>query len=209
MTVNLTIDWGKLPADLAAISDPVEYTRLVKVGTEAARDYLVQYLFRMDNEHPNAMGGTRTHFYRGVAGTVQTPRVVGRVGFIDIGSLEFAQRVRGGPLAPVNGPHFLTIPARPEAYGHRAGEFDDLRFVVLGRGGPALVQTDRSEVKLGKVRKDGTRKWIAKERGGLVMFWLRLQVNQPGDESLLPTEEELLDVCTQAMMDEWSALHRN
>lgn len=69
-------------------------------------------------------------------------------------------------LRPGSGKKYLTIPAHPEAYGKRAGEFDDLFFVRVGpRQTPALARTspnkDTAEVmyfltKAAKIPHDPT-----------------------------------------------------
>lgn len=78
-------------------------------------------------------------------------------------------------LTPGAGKKYLTIPATAEAYGQRAGAFNDLRFALLG-GKPALIQAAQSSL--------ATRT----ATGGRVFYWLKRSVHQPQDRTLLPSD---------------------
>ena len=101
---------------------------------------------------------------------------------------EMAQRYFGGTLTPKGGRTYLTIPARQEAYGKRAREFNFLEVLFgAGRKPVALVDRERQEVRKGK---DGKYKQGKKHAGGLVYYWLVKSVTQAEDKSVLPTEGE-------------------
>jgi hypothetical protein len=81
---------------------------------------------------------------------------------------------------------WLSIPARAEAYGKSPRLFDDLVFVLLGPDKAILVESDRSEIKIGK---RGVK--VMGSRGGLVMYWLRRKVTQSKDPKALPSRQTM------------------
>lgn len=82
---------------------------------------------------------------------------------------------------------WLTIPAAPEAYDKRAGEFDNLQFVPINAGLALLVK----QLPPGKKGKKSAK--------GQVMYWLKKRVELKADESVLPTEAALLEAAKQAL----------
>lgn len=169
------------------------------VGT-AGVEFLRAHFFTLDRERPNALGGTRTHFYGRVARSCTYE--VTLVGTVMLsageGTLGLLQRIHGGEIRPVNA-NWLTIPARKEAYGKRAREFHNLRLAFFGRGRLALVEAESVDITFGRKRKDGTRKVTpGQERGGAVMFWLRKSVRQAPDPSVAPNMRALEDACLRA-----------
>jgi hypothetical protein len=76
---------------------------------------------------------------------------------------------------------YLTIPAAAESYGRRARTFGDLRVAFFGRGRMALVQPD----------PDGSR--------DRVLYWLKKQVKQRQDRSLLPPDQDFADAAAQGI----------
>lgn len=170
---------------------PIEMDGVKKVAGRALANQLRGHFFKLNAERPNQMGGARTNFYSQAARGVQQPEVLTDGVKVSINQVGIAQRYFGGTIHPVT-TRFLTIPARAEAYGRRAGEFNNLRFAVLGAGGPALVKTEATEISFGRKRKKGQRT-LKKggEIGGEVMFWLRRSVTQRADPTVLPSEREI------------------
>jgi hypothetical protein len=161
------------------------------VGGRAVVNYLRDWFAILDKDRPNKMGGQRTHFWAQVRRSVQQPQQQRGGVFVAINHVGAAQRYFGGIIRAVT-THFLTIPAHPDYYGKSAREFDSLRFAVLPRGGPALIEAERTGISIGKARKDGTRSVKAREtKIGAVAYWLRTSVEQDADPSVLPPEEEL------------------
>lgn len=115
-------------------------------------------------------------------------------------------RLGGAPeiFARVDGPviirakeKLLTIPATAEAYGRRAGEFSDLRFVMFPSGAKALIRAPghkRGPERVRPVPKiRAGRGSSEKRRQGPhpeVVFWLRDEVELPQDRGLLPSEDQ-------------------
>lgn len=154
-------------------------------AVDVVRKHLVDY----NRQHPNKLGGERKDFYQKAAAATNFA-VVPEGALVSINKQGIRQRYEGGTIEPVDR-DFLTIPARAEAYGHLAREFNDLR-VMFGKGGKpvALVQPNQIAIKpTGKKRKDGSRRFKAAEETGGVMFWLVRSVTQRGDKAVLPDEK--------------------
>jgi hypothetical protein len=199
MSLSLQFDLqGNMGPELASKMAQLEGGRVNPVLAQAAVDFTQAHLFRLDAERGNVLGGARTHFYSQAArGTHHTVLPDGFA--LTIGHVGFRQRLQGGTIRPQKA-KFLTIPAYPDAYGRRAGEFSDLRFAIVG-GRPCLVKAEQSALSFGKKRKDGSRKISGSFVGGNVMYWLVRQVNQAPDPSVLPSEEEY----TRELLEVWDS----
>lgn len=174
MTVSITISGPALDllkeqrATLA--SDGVK-----KAAGNGVRLLLMDYLGGLDSSRPNAVGGRRTHFYAQAARGI-TYDVTPDGAEVAIHQEGIAQRFYGGKIEPVNS-KYLTIPVDPEAYGRRAGEFDNLT-VQWGRskGGKArpMFLTETPEDKKTK---------------GRIMYYLAESVEQDPDPTVLPDDD--------------------
>jgi hypothetical protein len=106
---------------------------------------------------------------------------------------EIALRYFGGTVTPKGGAKYLTIPARTEAYGKSARDFNDLRFVPFKSGAKALVQRAQTRVSYRKDRKTGKTKAVrGRERGGLVFYWLVPSATIRGDKAVLPSDDQVI-----------------
>jgi hypothetical protein len=194
MSIAITLDFGdpaKIPALLATgkgANDP----ELRKVMGAAIRKALMLHLARLDAERPNALGGKRTHFYGEAARSVNQPELDGADGIkVAITHPGIAQRYFGGTLRPVK-KQWLAIPARTEAYGHSPLEHHDLHVVLFRKNLAALVQNEQTRITIGRRRKDGTRNLKAGETtGGGIFYWLKKEVTQQEDKTVLPPEADL------------------
>ena len=105
--------------------------------------------------------------------------------------------IKGGTITPKEG-KYLALPAIAEAYGKSPRLFDFLTFRP-GRRGGALVEAERTLLKIGRKKKDGTRsvKSAGEGWGGRVWYWLVKSVRQDADANALPSpkaiEDALLD----------------
>lgn len=112
------------------------------------------------------------------------------------------QRLQGGVINAKPG-KWLTIPARAEAYGKRAGEFSNLHAVFFKTAHgffAALAENNSQDVSFGKTKKDGTRTVKqGAERGGAVMFWLKKSVQQDANPAVIPSEAEIVAVATSTV----------
>ena len=186
-------------ATKAGIADDV-----AAVGGRAVAGFLRDYLFNLDNERPNKMGGQRTHFFADAARSVQNPKVSSGTASVSINNLGLAQRLLGGTITAGHGissrtgqlTKYLAIPARAESYGKTPGEFDDLEFVPTRKGG-MLVQALQTQITRGKRKGD----WSTTTVGALAMYWLTPEVTQEADPTVLPGEKAMAGCATDAMED--------
>ena len=152
---------------------------------------LREHFFGLNASRPNRLGGKRTQFYADAArGTSSVTQPDGAL--ISVNQVGIRLRLLGGTVragANGSGKKWLTIPARAEAHGKRAGEFNDLRFVFFEHGA-ALVRNEQTTLKRKRDRKTGKVSYVAgEERGGEVMFWLKRSVTQKPDPGVLPRPE--------------------
>ena len=163
---------------------------------------LFQVWFR--NNGTNKQGWPSTGFWADAARNTSWQLVPDGV-LISAEKIGVRQRYQGGDIEPGPGKSFLTIPARAEAYGKRAGEFDNLVFAWHRKDGKSepwgLVEASATKVKRGKKRKDGSQKTTTEEVGGLVMFWLVKSVHQDADPSVLPPDNLIGDTALAVVSD--------
>ncbi len=140
------------------------------------------------------------NYYAQAARSVSA-RAAGGFALISITQIGIRQRLYGGRIMPGPGKQFLTIPAVPEAYGMRAGEFQDLHvgraMNPAGRIQWALIRRASTAISIARrKRADGTIKTSVRpgemRAGGEVIFWLVRSVNQRADPSVLPTRQEMI-----------------
>lgn len=144
-----------------------------------------------------SLGAERTGLYEEAARGTEAPQLESGGVSVSVHQVAIAQRLFGGTVEPVNA-KFLTIPARSESYGKRAGEFDNLVPILFPSGAGALVQREATVLRGGRSRGEKRVAGIGEHRkgeemGGLIYFWLVKQVTQSPDPSVLPGDEEILD----------------
>lgn len=166
--------------------------RIGEAAGRAVSNQLRKHFFGLNKARPNQLGGKRTNFYNAAARSV-SHRLTDTGVTVSVNKLGFRQRLQGGLIKPTRGRRYLTIPATPDAYNTRAGEWHNLKFgfAFNGRGElrPALIEAQSTALKFGKKkRKDGT---VSVKRtireGGRAVFWLVRSVNQKPDPSVLPS----------------------
>lgn len=155
-----------------------------KVVARSGVNLFREHFFKLNAERPNKLGGRRTQFYGDAArGTSATVLPDGAL--VSVNQVGIRQRWKGGTIRAKPG-KWLTIPARAEAHGKRAREFNDLRFVLFEHGA-ALIRNDATTLKRKRDRKTGKVSLVAgEERGGEVMYWLKRSVTQRADPSVIP-----------------------
>ena len=167
-------DPTKIPA-LLRLTNGVQRPDVRKVMGRGIANAVRKNFTKLDRERPNKLGGARTHFYGQARRGVQQPELVGGDGVkVTTNHIGIAQRYFGGVIEARPGSK-LTIPVHPLAYGKRAREFSDLHAIYFDTGDGVLV-------------RDNTE---SKNDIGDVYYRLLQRVNQEGDESVLPTEEEM------------------
>lgn len=123
------------------------------------------------------LGGQKTFFLERGIQRIAAESTETRARVVITGTAATALARVDGPvtITPQGGKKWLTIPATGAAYGHRAGEFANLRVLFFGKGKIALGY--------GPAKKEqGPRK---------VVYWLKKRVTLPQDRTLLPSDETL------------------
>lgn len=181
--------------------------RADRIGEGAGRavsNQLRKHFFALNKARPNQLGGKRTNFYNQAARSI-TYRLTSSGVTVSINKLGIRQRLQGGRIKPTRGRRYLTIPAAPEAYGTRAGEWHNLKFGFAfnkkGEIQPALIEAQSTGIKFGKRRrKDGTFSMKRSVReGGKPMFWLVRSVNQRPDPTVLPSMASIQQTAVDAV----------
>jgi hypothetical protein len=189
--MSITVDDRQVRQLLRNLEVSLADENVGKVIGRTARNTIKQHLVDYDDAKANKLGGRRTHFYANAARKVEYRTIAGGVE-IGIDHTGIAQRFFGGTIKPVNS-KLLTIPANPDAYGRRAGEFNNLELVGSRKNGfLALVERQSDAIALGPKRKDGSRGIKrGKKLGGRIMFWLVPEAKQKADPNVLPPESKL------------------
>lgn len=153
-----------------------------------AANRIRSHLVDLNASRPNRLGGRRTNFWNQAAQSTHQDSVPGEI-TVSISKQGFRQRYEGGRIRAVNA-KLLTIPATAEAHGRRASEFPDLHFAILG-GRLALIRNRQTRLRRVGGRRPGFR--AASSTTGLeVLFWLKKEVNQRPDPSVLPTDDQIV-----------------
>jgi hypothetical protein len=149
-----------------------------EIGDAVARLFKAHFVRLPSNKN----NWPTTDFWKRAAG-VTNYEVRGANVAINVPQEGVLQRRFGGPISAKSG-KWLTIPACAEAYGKRARDFSNLRFVSkLG----ALVQ---------KTSTPGTR---GENDGDVVMYWLRKSVYQKSDERVIPSDRQIRSAALDAL----------
>jgi len=87
--------------------------------------------FRRHDQQGNKLGARRSHLWRQIADSVNSPTIASNTGVrISITNPVFAQKVFGGPIRAKNAAA-LTIPVTREAYGRTAAVFEQETGIQL------------------------------------------------------------------------------
>lgn len=156
-------------------------------GENLVRDYLTG-LAQTRHATADKLGATPTgHLERAAESVTSTSDSAGVS--ITVTSPGITRAFGSITILPGAGKKYLTIPATAEAYGKRAGAFNDLRFVAYKNGVRALVQASQSNV--------ATREKI----GGKVFYWLKTSVEQKQDRTLLPSDQLIESSAEEGAID--------
>jgi len=190
--MRIDIDIEGVDKELQSLSRDLKGTRLSHTIGGSARIKIADHLVGSDAERPNKMGGPRSHFFADAARSTQYFIQADGV-YVAIFKTGIRQRFFGGTIRPVKS-KYLTIPARAEAYGRRAREFDDLEVLYGRRGAYALAQRAGTSISFVKDKRKSRKGQMRVKRGaqrGGVFFWLVKSVTQTADPSILPTEQQI------------------
>lgn len=171
-------DLAALPARIDRLQTGLKSGELQLLMGTAVREVVREHFYELQNdtehhETAQSLGAASTGFYLAAADATQAPEQESDGVSISINHQGLSQRLHGGKI---KGDPLLTIPARAEAYGKRAREFDNLKLVVFATLDLlALVAEDEEESE------------------GLVYYWLVREVEQDPDPTVLPEDDDMLD----------------
>lgn len=185
IALNITLADLATPA-LVRLGNGVRGPEIRAAMGGALRRELRNHLRGLDRKKANKMGGERTNFYGRAAAAVQVPVVTSEGVTVSINHLGLAQRYFGGTIEAKPGGPLLTIPVNPAAYGRRAGEFNDLSFILSGPENSPAAQALL-------VRKEPGRAF------GEVFYVLKRSVEQEPDPDVLPNEAVLVPAIKAAI----------
>ena len=188
--MNLTVDIKETGQDeLERLGLALLHAKANPVLGRAAVNTFRDHFFELNRQRANQLGGRRTNFY---AQAARSTHFETSGDAITIATNQVGIRLRryGGTVRPKNS-NWLTIPIRSEAYGKRAREFNDLRFVFANPQTAYLVKAERTEVSFRKSKRGKTKVVRGKEIGGEALYVLKKSVTQRPDASVFPTEAKL------------------
>lgn len=204
--LNVKIDDGMSPA-VTRVFDSLTGAGRIQlagyVGRSVQHAVGVHVLAYAGSHHATAqqLGASPTNFladaYEQVTGEDAVEPEVNRVA-LNLPSNAFARAFHDVDIFPTGGKTFLTFAATAQAYGKRAGEFNNLTFAIVldpqsGNFRPALVEAASTSIKIGRAKKDGTRtvKPVSSSTGRAPVFWLVRSSHQAQERDRLPSDAEL------------------
>lgn len=181
-------DLASLPLQLEKLRVGLKSGEIQLLMGTAIREVVREHFYVLQNdsahhETARALGANPTGLYLQAADATQAPTQEGDGVSISINQQGIAQRLHGGDIEARPG-SAITIPARAEAYGKRASEFDNLKLIVFATLDlAALVDKDDEESE------------------GLVYYWLVQRVHQDPDPTVLPEDAEMIDPAIEEARD--------
>jgi len=185
---------------LAATLDPAVVNEVV--GEAAATVYQQHFIAREKSHSPNS------HYYGKAAKATGYQVVPGGV-LISIAHVGIALHFFGGTVKAGKGisratgrpTKYLTIPARDEAKGRTAADFDSL-IILWGRNGPyALAKTVRTQLSVKRNKNTGAVTVGSRGvQGGEVLFWLKKEITVQKDPTVLPEPAIVTRAASRAIL---------
>lgn len=158
--------------------------------------------------HTSPVGGNRSNYWAGAARnssiTVAADPQGSRVSMLTpgIAAHYFGKTFTTADLKQAKA---FAIPAAAEAYGHAPREFANLKLIVFGKGGPAvLAAIGGSGVRVGQTSKLGKGKRIGQATvlGRLtIMYRLVFGFKLKADQSVLPADADLQQAALNGASD--------
>lgn len=187
MTIEITIETNQstpaLAALVASLEDPTGlHVAMAARGERLMRDYL-RAIAPGRHATANRLGARPTGILEKAA---ESPEGRGSVdgATVTIRPGEVLSRTFGEvTIRPTGGKRYLTIPVAAEAYGRRAREFDDLKFIRIG---PQQIPVLARRMANGNM---------------VVYYALAREVKQKQDRTLLPSDDAILEEMESAAGD--------
>lgn len=171
---------------LAALLD--DRQELHQVLADSALPTVQQQFVALAQTEHNKLGAPSSGFWnRMLSGTTATGTP--EHGTVDA-PREAVMRWRGDEHHKAVNHRFMTLPARAEAYNRAACDFT-LKFAVLPQGGPVLLLAENRYRAIARGARKGQVVEAAKGQQatmgeGVVMYWLREEVNIPPTPEVMP-----------------------
>jgi hypothetical protein len=202
MSIALTIQSPDFASTASAVDNlfgQVSLDQVKEAMGASMRLTLIEHFAKLEGDSIHHRSAARllaspTGFYADAARGTQLPQIESDGVSVSINKEGLAQRYFGGPIVASGKSKWLTIPAIALAYGKRAGSFNNLRFVYFRQDLAALVERLSTLIK--RDRK-GIFRPVASTIGA-VFYWLKREVTQSPDPSVLPTDDEILGPATLA-----------
>lgn len=193
LSIEFVITKDQASPALKSVAYGLQPENLMPVLARSVSNSVRDHFDDLEGTRPNKMGGERTHYYSGArAGTSYT--VEGDTATVHVSQVGIRLRYYGGTVEAGKGvssatgqpTKYLTIPATPETYGHRAADFPDMK-VLWGKNGPyGLGRVEQKMMATVKSSGPSTKETT-------IMFWLKASVDIQGDRTMLPSDSELND----------------
>jgi hypothetical protein len=189
--VSTSISFSVLDNASEAIRVKVAQCQPTRIARAIAEPLAEHWRMHLGQLPRNQHGYPSTGFWR-AAEKATRGRAVGDGVLLTCDKLGVRQRLYGGTI---NGNKYLTIPLCAEAYGHLAGEFDNLVLVVIADGRKFLAQwlgdgkKPNIIIMRGKVSgKARATARVAKHLDLKFMYVLKESVYQPGNPNVIPED---------------------
>lgn len=195
----------------AALVNRVELHHDIAIRVEnETRDWLTE-LAKSRHKTADALGATPTGHLERAAESV-TSAFDDDGATITVTSPGITRAFDDLTITPGPGKKYLTIPATAEAYGKRAGAFNDLRLAIFRKDGAyllALVKADQSSLAtressgfgIESQRARGSAAPLKAAQRPPVYYWLKQSVTQKQDRSLLPSDALLMKAADEGVKD--------
>lgn len=160
------------------------------------RDYLIS-LAQTRHATADALGATPTGHLERAAESV-TSSSDAEAASVSITSPGITRAFGDITITPTKA-KYLTIAATAEAYGKRAGAFNDLRLAFFKGGKLALVKADQSRISDRKASGYGIEKKAGEKPP--IYYWLVKSARQLQDRTLLPSDALLKSAAEEGVRD--------
>lgn len=185
---------------IAALNSGAQKKVVGVAAVRALKDHLVHREQTDPHRSATALGAPPTGLYADMAQSTSY-NITGPGLDITISHNAARQRIEGGEIKPGPGKQYLTIPARREAYGRRAATVGiPLKFGFAPD--PAHNNTLRRALVAasGSGKKKANQRQARQDNGAY--FWLVRAVEQDGDDTILPTDDQFFSAVFDAL-DGW------
>lgn len=183
-TFTLEDSVGSSLARFRELSDSALFTKVL--GLEVAQEVREHLIFLDGNSaHRSArsLGASPSGHYAKAARAVELESGEQSATILIPANFGLSRAFGQLEITPKNGKKWITIPAHRTAYGKRAGEFQDLSFVLLGRDLAALFARDQGSGQQ------------------FPLYWLKPKVTIPQDRDVLPSDATLSEAAELAARD--------